>query len=134
MAINFETALGIHEPALKLRARRAEVIANNLANADTPHFKARDLDFQQVFADYAADQSMDLKLSTTDQQHRAFGKLASMDGDLLYRIPTQPAIDDNTVDEHVENAQFMENAMAFQASLTFLNGRFKGLMSAIRGE
>ena len=134
MAINFKTALGIHEPALKFRAQRAEVIANNLANADTPHFKARDVDFQKVFADTINAQSMGLKLATTNPQHRIRGNFAGMDGDLLYRIPVQPSIDGNTVDEHVENAQFMENAMDFQASFTFLNSRFKGLLSAIRGE
>ena len=126
--------MGIHEPALKFRAQRAEVIANNLANSDTPNFKARDVDFQQVFADYLNEESADLKMAATDPRHQFHSGFAGMEGDLLYRIPAQPSIDGNTVDEHVENAQFMENSMDFQASFTFLNNRFRGLLSAIRGE
>lgn len=134
MAINFESALGIHSDALKFRSARAEVIANNLANSDTPHFKARDLDFKQVFAEYVEQDSMSLPLSTTSNQHHRFGNEFNLDGNLLYRLPSQASIDGNTVDEHVENAAFMQNTMDFQTSFTFLNAKFRGLMNAIRGE
>jgi len=134
MAINFASALGIHDDALKFRSARAEIIANNLANSDTPHFKARDFDFKQVFAEYVGQDSMNLPLTTTSNQHNRFGNDFSLDGNLLYRLPSQASIDGNTVDEHVENAAFMQNTMDFQTSFTFLNAKFRGLMNAIRGE
>lgn len=133
MAISFNNALGIHEGALKFRAARAEVIANNLANSDTPHFKSRDLDFKQVFADYATNDSMNLRMATTSGGHHG-SSTADMEGSLKYRNPMQPAVDGNTVDEHIENSAFMQNSLDFQTSFTFLSGRFRGLMSAIRGE
>jgi flagellar basal-body rod protein FlgB len=134
MAINFQTALGIHEPALKFRAQRAEIIANNLANVDTPHFKARDLDFKEVFADYLQKDNRTLNMAGADGEHFRQGNLMNMDGNLLYRVPSQPSIDGNSVDEHVENAAFMANSLDFQSSFTILNNKFRGLMTAIRGE
>ena len=132
MAISFDSALGVHEQALLLRERRAEILANNLANADTPGFKARDLDFKG-----ALQQAISLSdppgLRTTDSQHIQ-SMSGSADGDLLYRIPMQPSIDGNTVDTDIEMANFARNAMDFQASLTFLQSKFRGLRSALKGE
>ena len=136
MAISFESALGIHEKAFGVRAKRAELIANNLANSDTPNFKARDIDFRAALkaqAD-AADQ-MNLKMVGTRDGHiTANASTEYFDQPLLYRVPMQPSVDGNTVDEHVEHAEFMENALAYQSTFTFLNSKFKGLTSAIRGE
>ena len=140
MAINFDQALGIHEQALKVRTARAEMIANNLANSDTPNYKSRDIDFRQALKTAQENNSTDgkLKLHTTNSQHHNVNSAADFAGksefESLYRTPMQPSIDGNTVDEHVEHAEFMENALAFQASFTFLNSRFKGINSAIRGE
>lgn len=130
MAISFSTALGLHPAALELKARRAEILANNIINSDTPGFKSRDLDFHGLLLGMTQ-RHLDLK-----QTHPAHvGSIAAgPDGDLLYRVPLQPSIDGNSVDAQFEEAAFTRNALQFQASLTFLNGRFRGLIAAIRGE
>ncbi len=128
MPISFDQALGIHAHALELRSRRAEVIATNLANADTPNYLARDLDFESVFADAQGESA----LSVTNAAH--FQSTGAGHGELLYRVPTQPSIDGNTVEEEQEKAAFSTNAIEYQASLRLLSGRIHGLLSAIRGE
>jgi len=131
MAIDFSRALGIHEDALMLRERRAELLANNLANADTPHFKARDLDFKSMLGDAMAGRSA--RLEAPRSGHLRAGP-AGVDGELMYRIPMQPSLDGNTVDTDMEMANFARNALDFQASLTFLQSKLRGLKSAFRGE
>jgi flagellar basal-body rod protein FlgB len=133
MAINFEKALGIHEQALRVRGERAQVLANNLANADTPGFKARDIDFKGILQGQSQLSLGSTSMKTTSSGHMAGQTLAS-DNTMMYRTPTQPSIDGNTVEEQVEHAQFMENGLAFQASFTFLNSKFTGLMTAIKGQ
>jgi flagellar basal-body rod protein FlgB len=110
--------LGVHAEALRVRSQRAELIANNLANADTPGFRARDLDFRAALA----------RASGTA------GANASVDGALRYRVPLAPSLDGNTVDVQVEQAAFAENAVRYQATLSFLGSRFRGLMTAITGQ
>ncbi|AID83862.1 TPA: flagellar basal body rod protein FlgB [Pseudomonas aeruginosa] len=135
MSISFDRALGIHQQALSFRAQRAEVLANNLANADTPNYKARDLDFAAVLAeqkDKAAKGTFATRI--TNERHIAAEGFGMGEGSLQYRIPVQPSIDQNTVDAQIEQANYAENAMHFQASFTFLNSKFKGLVSALRGE
>lgn len=132
MAISFESALGIHESALKLRGRRAEVLASNLANADTPNYKARDLDFRQILADQSGGGQFGLR--ATNARHISGSGAGLQDPDLLYRTPNQPSLDGNTVEDQVEHAEYMKNALQLQASFTFLNSKFKGLTSALRGE
>ncbi len=133
MAISFDRALGIHDDALSFRSQRAGVLANNLANMDTPNYKARDMDFKAAMA-RANDASSTIQLKTTHNSHHQAVGLLEGAGDELYRVPTQPSIDGNTVEEHVEHAKHMENALQFQATFTFLNSKFKGLTSALRGE
>lgn len=133
MAINFDSALGVHEQAFKLRAQRAAVLANNLANADTPNYKARDIDFRSVMQQEAS-KNQSFALRVTSDNHIAAQGFGGGDSDLMYRTPNQPSVDGNTVEEQVEHAEYMKNALAFQASYTFLNSKFKGLTSAIRGE
>jgi len=133
MSINFNNALGIHEQALGLRTRRAEVLANNLANADTPGFKARDIDFKSAL-NQAQNQSGAMAATRSHAGHQSGVGGNAGDAGLLYRNPMQPSIDGNTVDSQVEMAQYTRNAMDFQASFEFLSGRFKGLMTAIRGD
>lgn len=133
MGISFDRALGIHDDALRFRSQRASVLANNLANLDTPNFKARDMDFKAVLAK-ANEPANTIRLATTNDRHHQAEGLMHGDGDELYRVPTQPSIDGNTVEEHVEHAKHMENALQFQATFTFLNSKFKGLTSALRGE
>ncbi len=144
MAISFQNALGVHEQALYLRSRRAEVLGNNLANVDTPNFKARDVDFsslldqakQQAQGSVSSTRAMELSASNpalTDARHMSF-TFNNDDGDLLYIEPSQPSIDGNTVEEHQEMARFAKNSMDFEASLYFLNSKFKGLQTAITGQ
>lgn len=132
MAINFDKAFGIHETALTLRSKRAEVLANNLANADTPNFKARDIDFSQALRQAQSNQVSDLR--RTHVAHLDSQAGAEIPG-LSYRIPFQPDTGDgNSVDTQVEQAKFAENAMQYQTSLRFLDGKIKGLLRAIKGE
>lgn len=133
MSISFESALGIHESALRVRGERASVLANNLANVDTPNYKARDLDFKQMLSQ-KMETSQRFGMQVTNEQHLGASGFAMDTGHELYRVPHQPSIDGNTVEDQIEHAEYMKNALAFQASFTFLNSKFKGLMSAIRGE
>ena len=135
MSISFDKALGIHEQALGFRAQRAEVLANNIANADTPNYKARDLDFASVLAAQSdKNQNGTFALNKTNSRHIEAQGLSSGDESLQYRVPMQPSIDQNTVDAQLEQSNYAENAVNFQASFTLLNSKFKGLMSALRGE
>ncbi|GGY39286.1 flagellar basal body rod protein FlgB [Bacterioplanes sanyensis] len=130
-AINFSNGLGIHAKALQLRAARAEVLANNLANADTPGFKARDINFRAILAEEQQQQST-LSIQQTREGHLE-GSRRQHD-DLLYRIPNQPAVDGNTVETQIEQAIYSRNAMSYEASFEFLNSKFKGMRNAWRGE
>ncbi|HEX8592515.1 MAG TPA: flagellar basal body rod protein FlgB [Pseudomonas sp.] len=135
MSISFDKALGIHEQALNFRAKRAEVLANNITNADTPNYKARDLEFSSVLAaenDKAKNGTF--ALNKTNNRHIEAEGVGDTDGSLLYRTPSAPSLDQNTVDAQVEQASYAENAIGFQASFTLLNSKFKGLVAALRGE
>lgn len=131
MSISFEKALGIHEQAVNVRVKRAEVLANNLVNSDTPGFKARDIDFKAALQG-AMNPEQGLAMSKTNANHLGPGSSEQMD--MLYRNPSQPSIDGNTVDTQIEMANYMKNSMDYEASFQFLNSKFKGLTNAIRGE
>lgn len=133
MTISFDKALGSQPQALALRAQRAAVIANNIANADTPNFKARDLPFHALLNETTQASKLDA-MRTTNSRHLTTNELGGTDSDLLFKAALMPSIDGNTVDVHVEQAAFAENNMQLQASMQFLNNRFKGLIAAIRGE
>ena len=132
MTINFDKALGIHQHTLRLRAHRADLLANNIANTDTPNFKARDFDFKTAL-NGIQDKMNAGKIIKTNANHINNNALVT-DADLLYRIPLQPSLDGNTVDSQKEIAEFSENSIRYLASLRFINGRFQGIMTAIRGE
>lgn len=134
MGISFDKALGVHDQALKLRSSRAAVLANNLANADTPGYKAKDIDFQSALKGQMKIHQSHSNLEVTHQRHMSVNSGVGGQFDTLYRTPQQPSIDGNTVEEQIENAEYMKNSLAFQASFNFLNGKFKGLTSAIKGE
>jgi flagellar basal-body rod protein FlgB len=135
MTMSIDSALSLHADALRLREQRTEVLAGNLANADTPGFKARDLDFAGLLARQAAGQSPGAALAATDPRHIGRSALDSPGyGELLYRVPTQSSLDGNTVDPHLEKAAFAENAVRYQATLMILGSRINGLRTAIRGE
>lgn len=126
-----DNLFGIHATALKLRANRAELLASNIANADTPGYKARDIDFKQALKRAANNSS---EMVTTHARHINSAGMSKMGAKIMYRIPTQPSLDGNTVDLQTERSAFMENSMMYQASLRFLNGKINGLLTAIRGE
>ncbi|MCY1281232.1 Flagellar basal body rod protein FlgB [compost metagenome] len=135
MSISFDKALGIHEKALGFRAQRAEVLANNVANADTPNYKARDLDFASVLAEQSErGQKGGFQMARTNSQHIATDGIELADPALKYRTPLHAAIDGNTVDAQLEQTSYAENAVQFQTSFTLLNSKFKGLITALRGE
>lgn len=130
-AIGFKNALGIHSAAMTLRAKRAELLAGNLANADTPGYKARDINFQAVLAGEVSNKN-NLTMAATRQGHIS-GK-SGEDSQLLYRNPSQPAIDGNTVDTQIEQSLYAKNNLDYTASFEFLSRKFKGLKGAIRGD
>jgi len=132
-----ESIFGIHEAALKIRSERGQVLANNLANEDTPNFKARDIDFRAAMKDASAQSKSpyEVEMSKTDSGHISGDSgFTSTSQYLMYRQPTQPSLDGNTVETHIEKAQFMENALQQQATLEFLNGKISGIRGALRGE
>jgi len=135
MPLSLDQYVSVHATALDVRARRGELIANNLANADTPGYQARDIDFRQAMARAAGDKTVATAMTTTRPGH--IGGAASADAtaspDLKYRTPLAPALDGNTVDAQIEQAAFAENAVRYQATLTFLNAKFRGLLTAIMG-
>ena len=136
MPLNLDQYVGVHAAALEVRSRRTELIANNLANADTPGYKAQDIDFRQAMARAAGDTpTAGVQLATTQAGHigGAASAQASANPDLKYRTPLAPSLDGNTVDAQLEQAAFAENSVRYQATLTFLNAKFRGLMTAIMG-
>src|SRR5690606_4176158 len=120
MGINLGQALGLHPAALKLRGERAQVLASNLANENTPGYQARDLDFRARLDEAA--------LGLAEPLLQPFESDA-----VLYRVPSRPSQDGNTVELGIEQAEFAQNALDFQTSLTFLNLRIRGLAAAIQG-
>lgn len=121
--------LNVHATALGVRAKRNKVLASNIANAATPNFKARDLDFQAEIRKAEGGGAM----SVTDTRHIKVG-LKGPSKAMLYRQPVNPAQDGNTVEMNVEQMEFSENVIRYQTTLGFLNSKITGLMSAIRGE
>ena len=126
----FENIFGIHEQALLLQGQRVGILATNLANADTPNYKARDIDFSAVLSKTDA---APLPLQVTDGAHIAIGDPTTPSADLMYRNPYQASLDGNTVEMPVEQAAFAENNVRYQASLNFINTRIPELQLAING-
>jgi flagellar basal-body rod protein FlgB len=109
-----DSLFGVHGAALEVRAQRMNVLASNIANASTPNFKARDIDFSQALA------SVERK--------------GGVEPAMLYRVPDLPSMDGNTVELSKEQTAFAENAVQYQTTLSFLNGRINQLTRALRGE
>jgi flagellar basal-body rod protein FlgB len=144
MALNLDSYLGVHAQALTLEAQRTELLAANLANADTPNYKARDIDFKAALAAASGAPASGnssggtLAVTATNAAHLGAqsvdGTNAAIDANLKYRVPMAPSLDGNTVDTQLEQAAFAENSVRYQATLTFLNARLKELMTAIVGQ
>ena len=130
-------ALNFHQEALNLRAERHEVLAANIANADTPNYKARDMDFSRELSrvmESGRAGGSGLALATTSARHIPAQASAPASQELLYRVPDQPSLDGNTVDMDRERTQFADNAVRYQAALTMINSRIQGLKSAMQPE
>ncbi|MGA2778644.1 MAG: flagellar basal body rod protein FlgB [Steroidobacteraceae bacterium] len=128
----FDNIFDIHESALLLHGQRLSVLANNMANADTPGYKARDIDFSEALA--GADQQTGLAVTVTEPGHIATAAGEFAPDALKYRNPYQSSLDGNTVEMPVEQAAFSENNVRFQASLTFINNQISEMQYVLSGQ
>ena len=134
MVSKLDDALRFQQTALNLRAARQELLASNIANADTPNYKARDVDFASALRNAMAGTPTELPTVKTSPMHLEGNSGASVMGSpVMYRKPVQPSADGNTVDMDVERAQFADNALRYEASVMFVNARLKGILTAIQG-
>jgi len=131
MVSKLDQTINFHRQALGLRAYRQQVLAANIANSDTPNYKARDIDFSAALDNaLAGKQTGDLGLARTSTRHIA-GAGNSGPAPLLYRSSFQPSADGNTVDMDVERTQIAENAMQYQILTQLISDKFKGIRSAM---
>lgn len=133
MSISLDKAFGLPALALKLRANRTQLLANNIANADTPNYKARDLDFPNALLQ-ARTGGGTLTLRTTNARHIEPTSLGVGNSTLKYRVPANPSLDGNTVELDRERSRFAQNTLEYQAALNFLGGRIRSLLGAIKGD
>lgn len=143
MVNSLDNYLRFHETALSVRGQRQQLLASNIANADTPNYKARDLDFAAAMnsamqagnAASSAAAGSAAALSGTNPQHLAgSGNAAGVAGQALYRPSVQGSVDGNTVDMDVEQTQFADNAIRYEASLTMINMQIKNMLTVIQGQ
>ena len=126
-----DKALGISPQVLMLRAQRMNLLTANIANQDTPNYKARDIDFAQALK--AATASQSAEMTRSHEKHFALDG-SSGQPDVMYRVPTQLTVNGNTVEGHKEHTEFMDNSLRYSVSLQLLDSRIKGLKAAIKGE
>ena len=130
MAISLDKLIGFHQKALNVRNDRMEIIAGNLANANTPGYKARDIDFKKAMQSATAARSH--SLSRTHEKH--FAVDMKTDNETMYRVPLQPDTGDgNTVEVQKERNEFLDAGMRYQIGLQFVQGKIKGMKKAISG-
>ena len=135
MAISFDKAFGIHQYTIGARSARAEVLSANIANADTPGYKARDLDFSAALQQAQSGIESGFSLATSNERHISSTVSSGLTSSIKYRNPDQPDTGDgNSVDVQQERSAFLENGLEYQASLEFLNSRISGLLKAIKGD
>ncbi len=132
MPFSINQAFGIFPQALQLESKRAELLASNIANADTPGYKARDVNFKAALQ-AAQGQGGNLPLTRTNPEHMEPAALSS-NPPVLYQQPLQPSLDGNTVDLQRNQAAYGENALRYQATLTILGNRISGLRKALTGQ
>lgn len=133
MTGKLDEVLNFHQTALNLRAYRQQLLAGNIANADTPDFKARDIDFSGALQSALSARSGNSGLARTSPRHLGSGNENPGGAQVLYRTPHQPSMDGNTVDMDVERTQFADNAIHYEANLTFISSQIKNLLAAIQG-
>lgn len=129
MPFDFDSQFAVHGRALSISSQRLQLLADNVANADTPHYKARDIDFKAAM-NTASDAPV--ALASTRSGHISAGTNENR-AEVKYRVPDQPSLDGNTVDSQKESAAVAETAVRYQATLTFLNTRIRGIHLAITG-
>ena len=135
MLDKLDAALRFQQEALNLRAQRQEVLAANIANADTPAYQARDIDFASELKKVmqrGRDATSVVALTMTSTQHIPAQALTPPTAELQYRIPDQPSLDGNTVDMDRERTQFADNSLQYQMSLSALSGQIKGMMNVLQ--
>jgi flagellar basal-body rod protein FlgB len=133
MIDKLDGAFRFYQDAANLRAHRQQLIASNIANADTPHFKARDIDFKTML-EGASTGAGTTRLITTAPSHIGLPAAGNLSGQsLLYRAAVQGSVDGNTVDMDVERNQFADNAIHYEANLTFISDQIKLMRAAIQG-
>lgn len=133
MINKLDDATRFQQTALNIRAHRQQLLASNIANADTPHYKARDVDFKSALQGALGGKPGALPLAQTVAGHLKPQGTTPYNAALQYRTETQSSIDGNTVNLDVERGQFAENALHYEASLTFINGLLRTMQSAIQG-
>ena len=134
MAISFDNAFGVHPHTMLIRSQRAELLATNIANADTPGYKAKDIDFASALKAAKSHQQSGNNMVTTDAKHIA-GGTRSVGSSELFRTPNQSDTGDgNSVDIQVERNLYTQNSLEYQASLQFMSSKIKGLKKAISGQ
>lgn len=131
MAINWLAALDVHPQAIDLQNQRADILASNLAHADTPYYLARDFDFHATLKQ-AMGLDEGLPLVRTSPMHLS-GHEVEKSPHVQYRVPFAAAVDNNTVDTHLERTHFVENSLGYLSTLEFLKDSFGGLQTAIQG-
>ena len=132
MIDKLDSALRFHQEALNLRARRQEVLSANIANADTPNFKARDIDFSSKLTQAVERGRQSMSMTSTSSRHISGEAQAPGDAQLMYRTPNQSSIDGNTVEMDVERVNFADNAMRYEVNLTVISSQIKSLLSAVQ--
>lgn len=143
MINKLDAALSFHQTALRVRNQRQELLASNIANADTPQYKARDIDFkstmqaalQQSTGGQPAQQPAGLLQQTSSGHMGAVGGNGNLSSsDVLFRSVLQGSVDGNTVDMDVERNAYVDNGIRYEASLTMMSGQIKKMLSAITGQ
>ncbi len=134
MINKLDEALRFQQTALSLRSARQELLASNISNADTPNYKARDINFASALQSALGGTSAQLTVAQTASLHLEGNTGGSVLGaPVLYRRPVQPSADGNTVDMDVERVQFADNALRYEASAKFAGDKLKEILSAIQG-
>lgn len=133
MKNGLDHAFRFYDNVLQVRAYRQQLLAANLTNADTPNYKAVDIDFAKALGAAMAGQGDTLPLEASNPRHIQPAAGNPLQGLVRYRQDTQMGLDGNNVDADKEQSAFTENAIQYQAALTFLNGKIKTLLSAIQG-
>ena len=136
MTMTLDDAFRMHSTVLDTRAHRQQILASNIANADTPNYKARDFDFAAVLNTAlggGGSGSAPLRLMTTSTRHMQSAEGVQGGTPLQYRVPVQASVDGNTVEMDAERANFADNALHYEATLTLLGMEIKTMLTAIQG-